>query len=110
MTIVTTQREGHVLHGICVSGHSGYAYSGSDIVCAGASVLITTCINALEAVANVQPKVRQDEQTATIAMSLPVGLSPEMMHDAQVILKATLQGFEDLSSQYPQHVMIIDRR
>ncbi|MBO4635992.1 MAG: ribosomal-processing cysteine protease Prp [Clostridiales bacterium] len=43
------------ISGIFVSGHSGYAESGSDIVCAGASTLIYTLINSLERICGSDP-------------------------------------------------------
>ena len=36
-----------------VSGHSGYAEAGSDIICAGASTLVYTLANALERICGI---------------------------------------------------------
>ena len=93
--------------GLTVKGHAGYAKSGSDIVCAAASVLITTCANALQSVADVFPVLEVKEQPAVIAVDLPNGLSPEKAHDARVILETVLQGFKDVAAQYPRYLQII---
>ena len=110
MTTLHVLREGEVLRALTLSGHAGYAKSGQDIVCAAASVLITTCANALETVAGVRPQVEQEDRSATIRVALPKDLDKEALRDAQVILKTVLQGFEDLSLEYPHYFTIIDGR
>ncbi|MEA5016182.1 MAG: ribosomal-processing cysteine protease Prp [Candidatus Limiplasma sp.] len=110
MTTLHVLREGEELRALTVSGHAGYAKRGEDIVCAAASVLITTCANALETVAGVKPRVEREARSAMIRVELPGDLDQNAHHDAQVILKTALQGFEDLSSEYPNYFTIIDGR
>ena len=105
MTTVTFLRDARGLCGIRVSGHAGYAPAGEDIVCAAASVLITTCANALESVAGIRPDVSQ--KPVMIQVSLPDGLSPAGEHDARVILRTAEQGFLDIAAQYPSYLQII---
>ena len=52
MTTVSVRYEGGSIGSISVKDHADYAEYGHDIVCAAASVLITTCANALENVAD----------------------------------------------------------
>lgn len=105
MTTVTFLRDARGLCGIRVSGHAGYAPAGEDIVCAAASVLITTCANALESVAGIRPDVSQ--KPVMIQVALPGGLSPAGEHDARVILRTAEQGFLDIAAQYPSYLQII---
>ena len=105
MTTVTFLRDARGLCGIRVSGHAGYAPAGEDIVCAAASVLITTCANALESIAGIRPDVSQ--KPVMIQVSLPGGLSPAGEHDARVILRTAEQGFRDIAAQYPSYLQII---
>ena len=107
MTTVTVRYMSDSIASLCVKGHSGYAQHGEDIVCAAASVLITTCANALESVAGVSPITHVDERTAEIQVTLPSELSCEQFHDAQIILRTTLQGFQDIAQQYPRNLQII---
>ncbi len=107
MTTVEVRRDEQGVRGLRVSGHAGYASSGSDIVCAAASVLITTCANALESVAGITPVVRQSQKPAVISVELPEGLSPAQSHDARVILRTALTGFQDVAAQYPRYLQII---
>ncbi|MCI5957660.1 MAG: ribosomal-processing cysteine protease Prp [Clostridiales bacterium] len=107
MTTVEVRRDEQGVRGLRVSGHAGYASSGSDIVCAAASVLITTCANALESVAGIIPVVRQSQKPAVIWVELPEGLSTAQSHDARVILRTALTGFQDVAAQYPRYLQII---
>lgn len=107
MTTVSFLRDARGLCGIRVSGHAGYAPAGEDIVCAAASVLITTCANALESVAGIRPNVSHSERPVMIQVALPGGLSPAGEHDARIILRTAEQGFVDIAAQYPSYLQII---
>ena len=107
MTTVQVRQDDSGVCGLTVKGHAGYAEEGSDIVCAAASILITTCANALETVAGIIPQVKENERTAVITVDLPKGLSPEKDHDARIVLKTTLQGFTDIAAEYPRYLQII---
>ena len=107
MTTVEVRRDEGGVCGLRVSGHAGYAQSGGDIVCAAASVLITTCANALESVAGIRPNVSHSERPVMIQVALPGGLSPASEHDARIILRTAEQGFLDIAAQYPSYLQII---
>lgn len=107
MTTVHVRRDERGIRGLRVSGHAGYAEAGSDIVCAAASVLITTCANALEGVAGLKPIVHQKEAPAIIEVELPSGLSHAQEHDAQIILRTISHGFSDIAAQYPRYLQIL---
>ncbi len=107
MTTVSVRYMGNAIAAIAVKDHAGYAEYGLDIVCAAASVLITTCANALETVAGVSPITHTDEREAEIRVSLPSGLTAQQQHDAQIILRTALQGFRDIAQEYPKNLQII---
>lgn len=106
MTTVTVRRDEQGICGLSVKGHSGYAEAGSDIVCAAVSVLMTTCINALESVAGIRAMVFQKERSAAMEVLLPKGLAPQQFHDGQIILQTAVQGFCDVAEQYPKYIQI----
>lgn len=110
MTRVVVCRDERGVRSLTVSGHSGYAESGQDIVCAAVSTLVTTCANAMESVAGLEPLVSQDEAAAEISVALPPALSPEQEHDAQVVFRTVLQGLRDVAHEYPKHLKINDGR
>ena len=93
-----------------VSGHAGFASHGQDIVCAAASILITTCINALATVAGVVPTVKRVTEEPIISLTLPADMGGKAADTAQIILRTGLQGFKDLAMAYPKHFTIINGR
>ena len=104
MTTVSFLRDARGLCGIRVSGHAGYAPAGEDIVCAAASVLITTCANALESVAGIRPNVSHSERPVMIQVALPGGLSPLQRARRTDHLRTAEQGFLDIAAQYPSYL------
>ena len=105
-------RDGENLTGCRLEGHSGWADSGHDIVCAAASILGCTCVNALESVCGVIPEITEyNEQKAMLAFELPA-MTEEENGKAQILMGALRQGLDDLSAEYPQNVTlsIIERR
>ena len=110
MTTLQVERVDELIRKFSISGHAGFADAGSDIVCAAISVLMTTCVNALESVGGIVAMVEQDERNALMALTLPELSGKQAMHDAQIILRTGLQGFEDISMAYPKYFTIVDRR
>ena len=105
-------RDGENLTGCRLEGHSGWADSGHDIVCAAASILGCTCVNALESVCGVIPEITEyNEQKAVLAFELPE-MNEAENEKAQILMGALRQGLDDLSAEYPQNVTlsIIERR
>ena len=105
-------REGKNLTGCRLEGHSGWANAGEDIVCAAASSLGCTCVNALESVCGVIPEITEyNEQKGVLAFELPE-MTEEENGKAQILMGALRQGLDDLTAEYPQNVTlsIIERR
>ena len=104
MITAVLYREGENLTACRLEGHSGWAESGHDIVCAAASILGCTCVNALESVCGVIPEITEyNEKNGVLAFELP-----EMREDenekAQILMGALKQGLDDLTAEYPQNV------
>ena len=97
-------REGKNLTGCRLEGHSGWADSGHDIVCAAASILGCTCVNSLESVCGIIPTVTQNED-GILAFDLPV-LSSEENEKAQILMRALEQGLRDLAEERPKYVTL----
>ncbi len=97
-------REGTSLTGCRIEGHSGWAESGHDIVCAAASILGCTCVNALESVGGIIPEITEyNEQDGVLAFELPE-ITEEENGKAQILMGALRQGLNDLTEAYPQNV------
>ena len=87
-----------------ITGHSGQAEAGRDIVCAAVSILGCTCVNAMESVCGLIPLITENED-GVLAFQLPE-MTPEENAKAQILLGALKQGLTDLADSYPQNVTL----
>ena len=107
MISVTLFQKAGELIGCRIVGHSGYAESGKDIVCAGVSVLTSTCVNALESVCGVVANVTDyDEKNGLVSFELPEEMTEEQRNGSKVLMGALRQGLEDLTGEYSQYVKV----
>ena len=87
-----------------ITGHSGQAEAGRDIVCAAVSILGCTCVNSLESVCGLIPEVTQNEE-GVLEFRLPE-MPPEDNAKAQILMGALKQGLTDLADAYPRNVKL----
>ena len=87
-----------------ITGHSGQAEAGRDIVCAAVSILGCTCVNSLESVCGLIPLVTENEE-GVLAFRLPE-MNPEENEKAQILMGALKQGLTDLAESYPRNVKL----
>lgn len=101
--IILLERAGE-LCGFISAGHAEYGEEGEDIVCAAVSALTETCVNALESVAHITPKIKSGG--GFLAAALPKG---EETRDAQVLLQGMRQGLKDIAAEYPSYIRLTVR-
>ena len=103
--ISATIYEGENGYAACrITGHSGQAEAGSDIVCAAVSILGCTCVNALESVCGVVPLIEENDD-GVLGFRLPE-TTPEENAKAQILMGALRQGLTDLAEEFPQNVTL----
>ena len=100
MIKIQIKKENDKVNYIKISGHSGYADIGSDIVCASISSICVTTVNAI---------VRYNEEALLYTEDeglLEMGIT---RHDEiiDMLVENMIYLFENLSSQYPKNVKII---
>ena len=97
-------REGKNLTGCRLQGHSDWAESGNDIICAGASILTCSCVNTLENVYGIVPRMNEvNEEEAILDFDLPE-MTEEENQKAQILMSMLRRGLKDLADAYPQNV------
>ena len=101
--IVDRKSEDRSIRGIYVSGHSGYAKAGNDIVCAGISTLCYTAANALEDICGYSTEEvaavhDSDDDEVFFRIQLPDYGSEEAKQNAQVILRTAELGMMNVAS------------
>ena len=89
-----------------VQGHSGYAEEGSDIVCSAISAIAFTAVGAIEELIGLKGFFKQRD--GFMACKLNMDLSPELRHDANVIMATAEIGFKQIAYAYPDYVKVKD--
>ena len=110
MIKITIEFIGDAISSIQASGHSGYAVSGSDIICSAVSTLTQNCEKGLKELLLIDTDFVLDEETPYLKVSLPKDLDEIKMHDAQIMMKSTYLGLKDLADSYPKYINIKEKR
>jgi len=98
-------RDANIVKGI-VSGHTGYAEEGSDIVCASVSSVIFMALNGIENVLNTQFGYETGE--GYLEFVLPCDLNDDKIKEINILLDSMYLFLQDLQSQYPDNVKITE--
>ena len=92
--------------GFSISGHSGYAEAGSDIVCAAISAVVSMVEATINDVCGAKAKVRVKEEDARITLMLPTSCDEE---DAvQAVLAGMLLYLCNLRDDYPDYIEVLE--
>ena len=92
--------------GFSVSGHSGYAEAGADIVCAAISAVVAMAEATINDVCGGKAKVRVKEADARITLTLPNSCDEE--DTIQAVLAGMMVYFIDLRDQYPDYIEVLE--
>ncbi|MBV8262898.1 MAG: ribosomal-processing cysteine protease Prp [Candidatus Eremiobacteraeota bacterium] len=88
--------------GLEVSGHSGFAEAGSDIVCAAVSALVLSAVQGLRTYCNVEAAVI--DAPTSYRLRVPAGGDER----AQAVLETAIGGLQAIAASYPRHVLVED--
>ena len=92
--------------GFSVSGHSGYAESGADIVCAAISAVVTMAEATINDVCGAKAKVRVKEEDARITLTLPAACDEE--ESVQAVLAGMLLTLCNMRDEYPDYIEVLE--
>ncbi len=92
--------------GFSVSGHSGYAEEGSDIICAAISAIVTMAEATINDVCGAKAKVRVKDADTRITLTLPTSCDEE--ESVQAVLAGMLLTLCELRDQYPDFIEVLE--
>ena len=92
--------------GFSISGHSGYAEAGSDIVCAAISAVVAMAETTINDVCGAKAKVRVKEEDARITLTLPATCEEE--EAVQAVLAGMMLYFINLRDDYPDYIEVLE--
>ena len=92
--------------GFSISGHSGYAEAGSDIVCAAISAVVTMAEATINDVCGAKAKVRVKEEDARITLTLPAACDEE--ESVQAVLAGLMLYLISLRDDYEDYIEVLE--
>ena len=92
--------------GFSVSGHSGYAEAGADVVCAAVSAVVTMAEATINDVCGAKAKVRVKDANARITLTLPASCDEE--ESVQAVLAGMLLTLCSLRDDYPDYIEVLE--
>ena len=92
--------------GFSVSGHSGYAEAGKDIVCAAISAVVTMAEATINDVCGAKAKVRVKDEQARITLTLPASCDEE--ETVQAVLAGMMVTLLSLQEDYPDFIEVLE--
>ena len=98
--------DGDRITGFSVSGHSGYAEAGQDIVCAAISAVVTMAEATINDICGAKAKVRVKEADARITLTLPTSCDEE--ETVQAVLSGLLLTLLNLREDYEDYIEVLE--
>ena len=98
--------DGDRITGFSVSGHSGYAEEGSDIVCAAISAVVSMAECTINDICGAKAKVRVKSETARITLTLPASCDEE--DSVQAVLAGMRLTLISLRDDYPDYIEVLE--
>ena len=92
--------------GFTVSGHSGYAEAGQDVVCAAISAIVTMAEATINDVCGAKAKVRVKEEDARVTLTLPTSCDEE--ESVQAVLAGMLLTLCSMRDDYPEYIEVLE--
>ncbi len=108
MTTVTFLTEETRIVGFEAKGHSGYADSGEDIVCAAVTSAIRLIETTVNDVMGLCAAVKVREQDAVISLRLPGGLEQTAESTCQNLLAGLMVYLTELHDEYPDNIEVME--
>ena len=103
MTTVKLIKKGDSAIGFDVSGHSGYAENGSDIICAAVSSAVSFAETLINDSYHANAKVEVEPETARVRL---------ILSNEDTVCRKVLEAFErhmrEVASEYPKYIEIME--
>ncbi|MBR1635017.1 MAG: ribosomal-processing cysteine protease Prp [Lachnospiraceae bacterium] len=104
MISITIEKSGEAYRKVSCIGHAGFAQSGTDIVCAAASVLVINTLNAIEALTDTTFEAVSEKETGKLVAHFTDGISDQ----ATLLLDAMVMGLSEMTRQYGQRYITLE--
>lgn len=107
MTEITVFRDKGSLVGFNATGHTGYAESGTDIVCAAVSAVTQTAVLGITELAKCHAAVQFED--GGLYLMLDKHTPQNKRREAELILGTMLLGLRSIQIDYSDYLKLIER-
>ena len=101
ITVVFYMKDGRYC-GFHSSGHAGFEDKGKDIVCAGVSALVITCVNSIEKLMNDRADIEEAADGSVFCM-----VKQPVSTESELLLQSLRLGITGIAEQYRRYVRIV---
>lgn len=106
MTKIVFTRVNGILVRVECKGHTGYAESGSDVICSAVSALVQSTALGVLKVAKVAAKYVINEDKGVFVLDIPQNISDEAKHDVAVLMDTLLISLTDIQEGYSEFINV----
>jgi uncharacterized protein YsxB (DUF464 family) len=106
ITVVVLKYSDGTVGAVDISGHSGYAEEGHDIICSAVSAIAYTAAGSLEELAGLRHCY--SESDGHMEIRLPREMTGQQKLISRIILDSAVIGFRQLELSYGEYVMVVE--
>lgn len=102
---ITKDQSGHI-HSFEMKGHADFAEHGKDLVCAGASAVSFGAVNAVIALTEITPIIKQKGDGGYLYVEVPSISNLDKAAQIQLILEAMIVSLQTIEQDYAKYIKI----
>lgn len=107
VTVFRSHSDGGRIAGFEAQGHTDFAESGNDIVCAAVSILTQCAVMGITEY--LHEDCARDISDGHIYCMLPQDISENAWREAEIILETMAMGLKSLAGTYGDYIKLIER-
>lgn len=88
-----------------ITGHTGYAHSGKDVLCAGISAISQSVVMGIKRVVECPCKFEREDGRGYLCLTIMTEDS-DILDKTQILLQTALISFEDLEKQNKKYMKV----
>lgn len=104
MTHITVKKHENFIYSMRISGHTGSAPQGQDVLCACISGIAQTAVLGVLKIANIDAKYEINEDEGFLSLILPFSASEKQKELSNAVLETAILGLKDLQEGYSKYI------
>ncbi|MFJ5768483.1 ribosomal-processing cysteine protease Prp [Psychrobacillus sp. NPDC093180] len=104
--VIITRDQSGLIHSFEMKGHADFAEHGKDLVCAGASAVSFGAVNAIIALTEITPILKQKGDGGYLYVEVPSISNSEKAAQMQLILESMIVSLQTIEQDYGKYIKI----